>query len=173
MQDHTGENLAEVFVEILEDFKLTDKVCTGQHNREETLTRALQILSITCDNASNNDTMIDAIADAMDCFPGEANCTWCFAHITNLVAKSLLKQFDVLKKKLTMTMSKAEHSLQELADEINLEEVQTCLKEMEDNRTMDKDDEEGLINEVATMSNEEREAWEEQVCPAKTVLVKV
>ncbi|SJL03663.1 uncharacterized protein ARMOST_16509 [Armillaria ostoyae] len=137
-KNHTGENLAEAFVEILEDFKLSDK-----------------ILSITCDNASNNDTMIEAIAEAIDDFPGEANRTRCFAHITNLVAKSLLKQFD------------------ELADGLDVEEVETRLRETEENGPGEKDNEDGLIDELAAMTVSEREEWEEQVLPAKSVLAKL
>ncbi|KAF9470669.1 hypothetical protein BDN70DRAFT_769815, partial [Pholiota conissans] len=53
-----------------------------------------QILSVTCDNASNNDTMVDELADSLPDW-STINCTHCFAHIVNLVAKSLLKQFNV------------------------------------------------------------------------------
>ncbi|TDL29000.1 hypothetical protein BD410DRAFT_702115, partial [Rickenella mellea] len=53
-----------------------------------------QILSITCDNASPNDTMTTELADLIDAFPGDANRTRCFAHILNLVAKSVIRQFD-------------------------------------------------------------------------------
>ncbi|KAK0437302.1 uncharacterized protein EV420DRAFT_1222563, partial [Desarmillaria tabescens] len=52
------------------------------------------ILSITCDNASNNDTMIDVLAENIPAFPGEQHRTRCFAHVINLVAKSLLNQFE-------------------------------------------------------------------------------
>ncbi|KAK0467345.1 uncharacterized protein EV420DRAFT_1228573, partial [Desarmillaria tabescens] len=56
----------------------------------------VQILSITCNNASNNNTMVEALgdSDALPSFNGQASCTHCFAHIVNLVAKSLLQQFD-------------------------------------------------------------------------------
>src|SRR6266850_1673697 len=59
----------------------------------------LQILGITGDNASNNDTMIQYLSDALDEFPGPANQTWCFMHTINLIAKSILKPFDVRKTK--------------------------------------------------------------------------
>src|SRR6266704_1670635 len=60
---------------------------------------ATQILSITCDNAMANDTMIDYLADTLETFPGSANWTCCFAHILNLVAKCIMQQFDALKNK--------------------------------------------------------------------------
>ena len=58
-----------------------------------------QILGVTCDNASNNDTMIESLATIMSQFPGEANRARCLAHIVNLVAKIILRQFDASKKK--------------------------------------------------------------------------
>ncbi|KAF8954084.1 hypothetical protein BDZ97DRAFT_1600447, partial [Flammula alnicola] len=53
-----------------------------------------QILSITADNASNNDTMVEHLGDILDEFPGAANQTRCFAHTLGISAKSVLKQFD-------------------------------------------------------------------------------
>ncbi|KAK0212039.1 hypothetical protein IW262DRAFT_1242692, partial [Armillaria fumosa] len=52
------------------------------------------ILSIMCDNASNNDTMIQELSRSLEVYPGERHCTHCFAHVINLIAKSMLKQFD-------------------------------------------------------------------------------
>ncbi|PBK81824.1 hypothetical protein ARMGADRAFT_862864, partial [Armillaria gallica] len=55
-----------------------------------------QVLCITCDNVSNNNTMIEALGDSdnVPSFTRQDSCTWCFTHIVNLVTKSLLKQFD-------------------------------------------------------------------------------
>ncbi|PPQ85824.1 hypothetical protein CVT25_003349, partial [Psilocybe cyanescens] len=63
---HTGANLADAFVDVLQAFGIKEK-----------------ILSITADNASNNDTMIDCLSVILDNFP----------------AKSVIKQFDVPKAK--------------------------------------------------------------------------
>ncbi|THH20278.1 hypothetical protein EW146_g1036 [Bondarzewia mesenterica] len=117
MKSHSGENLAEAFVEILQDFAIEDK-----------------ILSITCDNASNNETMVAELSALLLNFSGEANWTRCFLHIVNLVTKSLLKQFD------------------ELATELELEEVVTeaelgALPGNEDN-----DNIEGLVDEMQLLS---------------------
>ncbi|KAG2342365.1 hypothetical protein BDR05DRAFT_886472 [Suillus weaverae] len=57
-----------------------------------------QILSITADNASSNNTMITELADMVGHFGGKTAWTCCFLHIVNLIAKSLLKQFDIPKK---------------------------------------------------------------------------
>ena len=56
-----------------------------------------QILGVTADNASNNN-MIKHLAVVIDTFPGAPNQTQCFAHILNLVAKTVLHQFEGLKK---------------------------------------------------------------------------
>ncbi|EIW58948.1 uncharacterized protein TRAVEDRAFT_102125, partial [Trametes versicolor FP-101664 SS1] len=53
-----------------------------------------QILSVTCDNASNNDTMVAHLEAMLEVFGGDYARTRCFLHILNLTAKSLLKQFD-------------------------------------------------------------------------------
>jgi len=42
--------------------------------------------------------MIEHLATLIENFPGMANQTRCFSHILNLVAKSILRQFDVSKK---------------------------------------------------------------------------
>jgi capsular polysaccharide biosynthesis protein len=50
---HSRLNLAAAFANILDEFRISDKVscnCSQTHST--------QVLSITCDNASNNDTMI-------------------------------------------------------------------------------------------------------------------
>ncbi|KAF8812192.1 hypothetical protein BYT27DRAFT_7036613, partial [Phlegmacium glaucopus] len=63
--------LAIAFANVLEEFGLSDK-----------------ILSITCDNASNNDRMIIAyhIDELEDLLPGfsKVNHTRCFLHVNNL-----------------------------------------------------------------------------------------
>ncbi|KAG2098242.1 uncharacterized protein F5147DRAFT_530360, partial [Suillus discolor] len=53
-----------------------------------------QILSVTCDNALNNNVMVDELEQLVPEFAGEASHTWCFLHTVNLVAKSLIWEFD-------------------------------------------------------------------------------
>ncbi|KAF9541912.1 hypothetical protein CPC08DRAFT_615488, partial [Agrocybe pediades] len=56
------------------------------------------VLSITCDNASNNDVMIDELEDRLPEF-SSLNHTRCFLHVNNLVARTIVKQFDAPKGK--------------------------------------------------------------------------
>ena len=90
------------FVNILKTFGVEEKVRSLNNYQMGSLiyiVRALQILSITGDNTSNNDSMIKYLSDTIDDFPGPANQTWCFVHTVNLIAKSILKPFDAQKTK--------------------------------------------------------------------------
>ena len=42
--------------------------------------------------------MVSELEKMLPEFPGEAARTRCFAHVVNLVAKSVIKQFDAPKK---------------------------------------------------------------------------
>ncbi|KAG1855075.1 hypothetical protein C8R48DRAFT_559332, partial [Suillus tomentosus] len=52
------------------------------------------ILSITCNNASNNTVMVSELATTLPEFGGTAAHTHYFLHMVNLVAKSLICEFD-------------------------------------------------------------------------------
>ncbi|KAG2085760.1 uncharacterized protein F5147DRAFT_527213, partial [Suillus discolor] len=52
------------------------------------------MLSVTCNNASNNNMMVDKLVMLVPKFTGEASHTRCFLHTMNLVAKSLICEFD-------------------------------------------------------------------------------
>ena len=85
----------------------------------------LQILSITCDNTSNNDTMIEELEGLLDDFPGAANQMRCFTHIINLVVKSILHQFDIPKAKANEALTNAAQTLLDIANDIEIEEAET------------------------------------------------
>src|SRR3954454_9919562 len=65
--------------------------------------------------------MVDKLIDLMPDFPGKVNHTWCFAHVLNLVAKTVIKQFDAPKKGL-FDLNHEELVLANLAARIELEE---------------------------------------------------
>ena len=58
-----------------------------------------QILSITSNNALNNDSMIQYLGETLDEFHSSANQMQCFVHTVNLIAKSILRPFDAQKAK--------------------------------------------------------------------------
>src|SRR5277367_6149417 len=119
---------------------------------------ATKILSITCDNASCNDTMIDELSELLEHFPGAANRTRCFAHILNLVAKSVIRQFDVAKGGADDALSVAEKTLQDLADGVDLEDlVAQGEEEGEDDDIEGNRNEEGWIDEREELTEIERD----------------
>ncbi|KAF9543542.1 hypothetical protein CPC08DRAFT_649847, partial [Agrocybe pediades] len=60
----------------------------------------IQILAITCDNASNNDVMIEELDELLPGF-SSTNHVRCFLHVNNLVARTLVRQFDIPKSQST------------------------------------------------------------------------
>ena len=79
------------------------------------LTFAIQLLSITCNNAANNDTIIEHLSTLIDNFLGAPNQMHCFTHILNLVVKSVLHQFDVAKKSGLVDSEQLDDATRELA----------------------------------------------------------
>jgi hypothetical protein len=150
----------------------------------------IQLLAVTADNASSNDTMIDAMADDIEDFPGEANRVRCFNHVINLVAKSFIKLFDVPKAKRSRTenadkppkastrskkdeVDEAVAALQELAGKIEMEDLQMQVDTFTGNGDVGSDDIHDIIDEIAMMSEDEVAAFRELVLPITTALLKV
>jgi hypothetical protein len=115
--------------------------------------------------------MIDELVNLLPNFPGQANRGRCFLHIVNLVAKTLLKQFDVPKKDVSAALDAAERELLELAAGIDLEEMATVAE-----RAMDKnddDDVDGWVDETQSLSADENEEMQKKNQPVRLMLVKV
>lgn len=137
----------------------------------------MQILSVTCDNASNNDTMVKHMADLLTKFQGDYAQTRCFLHITNLTAQSLLHEFDV---KAVQDVEEVDDDVRELLELAN--EYEEQLKEVRLEAGQDEgdegdnsadDDDESWVDKVQSLTGEERERFESEVRPVKMVLVKV
>ena len=121
-ESHTGVVLGKTFVEVLKAFDIEKKVrylvaFECEPNVAYSLER--QVLSITADNASNNDTMFAHLETVLPDFPGAINQTRCFAHTVNLCAKSILKHFDLPKKDDAEALDRAANALADLADNID------------------------------------------------------
>ena len=129
-----------------------------------------QILSITCDNASPNDTMVIELARILKAFPGATNRTRCFAHILNLVARSIIRQFDVPKSKDDGAL---DDELAGLAADLELDEEEGSDEADDEAEEVEDDNLEGWVDERAGMSKSDRDALDISVRPVKLVLVKV
>jgi len=154
---HTGVNLGITFVNILKAFGVEEKVRSLNNYQRGSLTyitHALQILGITGDNASNNNSMIQYLGNTLDDFRGSDNQTWCFVHMVNLIAKSILKPFDMQKSKKPQSFNDVTHALADLAEGHDLEG-----KEEDDE---DKSDDE-----------EEDNGLDTSLKPIRTMLLKV
>jgi hypothetical protein len=174
---HSGVNLANVFAKVLEDFGISDKVSNKYLTTQSpmSLLTCTQILSITCDNASNNDTMIEELGDLVDAFPGEASRTRCFAHIINLIAKSIIKQFDIPKARTGDVSDDGVEGLFVLAGEIELEEWETRTRPTGTREDEEKEDDnvEDWKDERLGLSEEALQELDNDVQPVRRVLVKV
>jgi hypothetical protein len=177
-RSHSGVNLAATFAKVLEEFGISDKVRLMLKKRNKYSSFSAQILGITADNALNNDKMIEHLATLINTFPGAANQTRCFAHILNLVAKSVLRQFEVPKvkgKKVDDAAKELAAVIDELDDEVSESggnEGGGGGDDEEDDDVVD-DNEEGLPDERDGMSEEELTTFEESVKPIRLVLSKV
>jgi len=153
-------NLAAAFAKILDDFGISDKVSCIIQRIMNNKTHC----TITCDNAWNNDTMID---DLLGDFPGESNRTRCFTHILNLVAKSIIKQFNVPKAQADV-LNHAAKELAALAVDLDIEEQiarEGHSGEDEGNSDENEDDSlDGWTDVRAELSDEKREVLVIKLC---------
>lgn len=119
--------------------------------------------------------MIEELAAQLPDF-SVVNHTRCFLHVTNLVAKSIVKQFDVKKADADGQLNAAEAELHKIADGLELEEALAAAErgdEENDAGGGEFDDNDGWVDEVAMLSDEERADLEVSIRPVKLVLAKV
>jgi hypothetical protein len=114
--------------------------------------------------------MIDQLAANLVDFPGASNRARCFAHILNLVVKSIMRQFDMPKKRWDST---SDEDLEKLAGNIEAEEDATRAEEDIPEDGPIQDNEEGWVDERDDMTEEDIEELEESVRPIRFLLTKV
>jgi hypothetical protein len=140
--------------------------------RKEILT-SVQILSVTADNASNNDTMIDHLSEVLDKFPGASNQTRCFAHTLNISAKAILKQFDIPEAKSGEVLDAAAQAFADLAKELDVEErsareTQEIDDDEEDDQPLD-----GWDNFREGLTEIQVKELDASIQPVRSMLIKV
>jgi hypothetical protein len=74
-KSHSEVSLIVAFTHILDEFDISDKISKQCLLRIDVLTGLPKVLSITCNNASCNDKMIDKLTDLLASFPGKPNQT--------------------------------------------------------------------------------------------------
>lgn len=122
--------------------------------------------------------MTEHLAAVLAKFGGQFARTRCFLHITNLTARSLLNEFDVKGSDALATADADEQELLAFAKELE-DEVREAQRdagdevEPNDDDGALEDDDESWVDEVASLSSEELEAFKEEVRPVKMMLLKV
>lgn len=66
--------------------------------------------------------MCDELGDLLESFNGQLGRVRCFAHILNLAAKAILRQFDVPKAKAGEVLNEAEQALADLMKDVDLDD---------------------------------------------------
>jgi len=125
--------------------------------------------------------MVEHLSILVENFPGAPNQTRCFSHILNLVAKSVLHQFDAPKKKANEDsddLVEATSVLAELTRELELdesaEEDQEDEEGQDDSKADDADKEDNEPHDERDgMLEDELLELEASLIPARLMLAKV
>jgi hypothetical protein len=115
--------------------------------------------------------MIEELPDLIDGFPGAPNHTRCFNHIVALVAKRIVRQFDVASGGDSDTVGEAERELRELAEGLDVEEATAQREQDISDDGGDGDDDDDVWHD--DLSAIDRQALNESLRPVRTLLVKV
>jgi hypothetical protein len=122
--------------------------------------------------------MIDELEDLLPKF-SKVNHTRCFLHVNNLVGRTLVRQFDLPnapKPTPGDVTNDPDQELRELAADIDLEDQQTreaLLGDAVTTETGVDDNVEGWVDEMAALSQAEREVVQQSLRPVRMLLVKV
>jgi hypothetical protein len=124
--------------------------------------------------------MIDHLATILEAFLGTANRTRCFTHILNLVAKCIMRQFDIPKKQenCETDLDGLTAALDDLEGELEDEPEAKEASEIKGKREQSSDTEEDvgldeLLNGREGLTAAEVEALEASIRPVRLVLSKV
>jgi hypothetical protein len=136
------------------------------------LTLSVQVLGVTCDNASPNDVMINELPDLLQRFSGASSHTRCFNHVVALVAIRVVRQFDVPTGN-SDEGTEAEQELRDLAEGLDVEDAVTHREHEVDDDEEDDEEIEEWADERCKLSAADREEHDESVRPVRMLLVKV
>lgn len=128
--------------------------------------------------------MIETLGVNVAAFEGAIGHVRCFAHVVNLVAKSMLRQFDVPKARAAQEINEEDRALYELAGDGEDDAPAALDGEGADIPVeggdifdplspLNADNEDGWVDEIAAMTDEERAQFQERVRPVRMTLTKV
>lgn len=127
--------------------------------------------------------MVDTLGSNVPVFEGAIGHVRCFVHVVNLVAKSLLRQFDVPKAHAEQVLDEEDCVLYKLAKE-DEEEAPGAVngKDLDPvgaggafnlPSALNGNDKDGWVDEIAAIMDEERAQFQTHVRPVQMTLTKV
>ena len=116
--------------------------------------------------------MVKALGRLNNSFLGAVSHVWCFTHIINLVAKTVLHQFNIARKgddtDVDTDADEVAALLSEIAAGVDLKSVE------DDNEGGENDDDiDGWVDECKDLSDEEHKELHKSVLPVKLISAKV
>jgi hypothetical protein len=115
--------------------------------------------------------MVRELSYKVPAFGGVTSHTRCFLHTVNLVAKSLIREFDIKKRDADQALAGGEDD--ELDELSKVEEEEEEEEEDDSSADLLDDNESGWVDEVELLADDERDALERDIRPVKLALVKV
>lgn len=116
------------------------------------------------------------LSELVPAFAGPASQTRCFLHIVNLIAKSLLRQFDAKKVDLDKTdLVDGDDVDLELEDEASSVDEGDCVADEGEGENEDEEDdnEDGWVDESKDLTARELAELKRTTRPVKLALFKV
>ena len=126
---------------------------------------------MTCDNASNNDTMVTKLKEINLDFNGQMARGRCFLHTMNLTAKALMCLFDPRQGGKGTEVEGAD--IHKLADGLLEEESVTRDTIAGDDDEIQDDNDDRLVDDVSALTEDERKNLLATIKPVKMALMKV
>lgn len=116
--------------------------------------------------------MIRRLKEFIDEFKGQECQTRCFTHILNLIAKSIIRQFDIPKARTNRVFDEATTALMVLAGDIDVEE-QEMAQSRDDSDNDNDENTEDWVDERVDMTTEQLAMLNKSVQPVRLMLIKV
>lgn len=131
------------------------------------LTLSVQVLGITCDNASPNNVMINKLLDFLCSFSGASSHMQCFNHVVVLVTMRVVCQFDVPMGSNDKD-SETEQELQDLVEGLDIEDAVT-----QKEHKVDDEEIEEWADKRGRLSATDHKEHSESIRAIQMLLVKV
>ena len=109
--------------------------------------------------------MVACLAQLLPTFAGKASKTWCFLHIMNLVAKMLMRQFDMKPKEGANKAHEIRQQISELNKNAEVDNMDEAIKSDDQNN-------EGCVDEMEELTQAQQDNIVEGIQPIHLILMK-